>query len=573
MRYALALFLIACGGGQTLSLTFPDNRADDLRAVMTRLAASESSDAPVAIGISEDRLIAYDLRAQQRLWEQTIEAPQTAPYIAGELVILHEGARVVGRRMSDGGIAFAAGADNLLLVGAAGDGATAAFVLSTTGGAGARSRVHLVRGGGLGARFDFDSAVGVPDVRAGLVFVPWGNQNLTVIDAAQGAEIARLRYLDGVVGHARATNDGLYFGQRGVGRMSDTISPEAVGWFQPDTAGLPGRPELWRSAYEPPPGPSSAVHSIRIAWAPGSEVRPDLLYATFYKFVFGLSPEDLSVRWAYMHPADIVGAEAHRDGVVLADREGGLFALDASGRMQWSAELGAQVSAVALRIEGFSPTGAGGPELPSLPDQLLALVQSTDARLVPGRAFAARALAALEDPAVTEHIIVLCDDGSLPADVRRAACDALGNRQLGSDAILSALRRHHSFLEGTSAPPVGALATAAARANERRAVPLLVAHLRDPDTAAADLEPLATALGALGEGSAIDPLEDFLWLYHCDGDEEPFARALGAIARALVALAGPRGRETVQSVIDAPFTSTAARAQMTAAIAEPQRGE
>ena len=53
MKYVLLLILAGCGGGQTLSPTFPDNRAEDLRAVSERLASSSASDRPIAVGVAE----------------------------------------------------------------------------------------------------------------------------------------------------------------------------------------------------------------------------------------------------------------------------------------------------------------------------------------------------------------------------------------------------------------------------------------------------------------------------------------------------------------------------------------
>ena len=573
-RLLFALLLAGCGGAATLSATFPDNRAEDLAAVLARVRAAGAPSRPVAVGLAEDRLYAYDLAAGRRLWEQAVAEPRTAPHIAGDLVVLAEGARIVARRMSDGAVAFALPDENLSLVGAAGDGGDAAIVLSTGGGVGARSRVLLVRDGSIASQLALDAAAGVPEVRAGLAFVPWGNQNVSGIEIAGAREVARLRSLDGVVGHARAAAGAVFFGQSGVGRMTE--DPSRAGWYAPDVSALPGRPALFPDAYEPPPGPASASHRIRLAWRPSAGDGPvrmsdGALYLTFYRLVFALGQDDLAPRWVHEHPADIVGAAALDGGVLLADAQGGLLFVGADGRSRWTAETGARPNVVAIRAEGFSPAGQTGPEPPPLAEQLLAAAQSTDARLVPARAFAVRLLAAQADAGVTEHLIVLCDEASLPADLRRAACEALGERELGPEAVLAALGRRANYLTGTRAPPVGALAAAAARLGERRAVPLLIAHLRDPHTELADLPALCDALARLGDGSAAEPLADFLWLYHAEHDDEALALALGAAARALVALSGPVGREEVRRIADAPFTPPRIRAQLLAAAAPPEQ--
>ncbi|MBX3272188.1 MAG: PQQ-binding-like beta-propeller repeat protein [Sandaracinaceae bacterium] len=573
---ALSL-LCACGGGASgFAPIYPDNEPSHVEEVVRRLrAAAPAPGDPVVVGLAEGQLYAYDLRAGRERWRQPVAEPRGAPLLAGALVILHEGDRVVARRLADGRRAFDVGDERYHLVGAAGEGATAAFVLSTTGGVGARSRLFVVSGEAIAHRVALEGLIGAPAVAAGMVFVAWGNQNVSVLDAASGAELARLRTRAGVVAGARVEGGELFFGQAGLGRLGAGLrgdTAEQAGWVQPRLPTLPGAPALLRNAYEPPPAPASATHRIAIVWAGERGDGPvrfvdDTLYLTFYRLVFGLDPSDLSVRWVQQIDADAVGGAARAGGVVVADAAGGLTYLAASnGRVQWTASTGATPSVAAIRLGDFAPSGAPGPDPGFLAEQLLAAAQNPDARLVPGRAFAVRALAAQPDPAVTGHLVVLCDDRTLPAALRDAGCEALATRTTGNDAVVRALARRASFLEDTTPPPVGPLASAAARMSERRAVPLLVAHLRDADTPLADLPALAAALAALGDRAAVQPLRDYLWLYHADGDEPALVAALGAVARALVALDGPPGLEAVRELLEAPFTAAPARAAIAAAL-------
>ncbi len=573
----LALFVGAAGcggagGGNAFAHIYADNDASQVDEIVRRLSsAATSADEPVALGLTETHLFAFDLRAGRELWREPVTEPRGEALLAGSLVILHEGERVIARRLRDGTAAFDVADDRFSLVGAGGEGAVGAFVLSTTGGVGAESRLFITSGDGISRRYDVEFPLGAPTVAAGMVFVPWGHQNITVIDAATGAEMARIRTLAGVVGHARVVSGALFFGQAGLGRLTAGMGaePEEIGWVQPDVEPLPGSPPFFRSAYDPPANARSATHRIELVWAPTPSegavtFTDDTIYLTFYKLVFGLSAEDLTVRWAHQLDADAVGAAAREGGVMIADASGGLTYLAAAdGRARWTGSLGAEPTVVSFRLGTYEPTGgAAGEEPGPLAVQLLAAVQNTDARLVPGRAFAVRALAAQPDAAVTEHIIVLCDDPSLPQPLRAASCEALSGRDTGSESVLRALQRHASFLEGTQAPPAGALASAAARMNERQAVPLLVSHLRDADTRLGDIPQIAAGLAALGDRGAVEPLRDYLWLYHADGDDPQLAAAIGGVARALLLLDGPPGREALREVIDAPFTSQAVRAAM-----------
>ena len=106
------------------------------------------------------------------------------------------------------------------------------------------------------------------------------------------------------------------------------------------------------------------------------------------------------------------------------------------------------------------------------------------------RVLGVQLLARLPGADTTGHIIDVCDDDRLPAAVREAACVALSERESGQSSVLAALNRRASFLESAGAPPVGALARAAARMNLREAVPFLVGHLSNPETPEADLAPL-----------------------------------------------------------------------------------
>ncbi len=564
------------GGGNAFAPIYPDNDPGGVAEVVRRLAAAgEPADASVLVGLTEGELYAWDLRAGRELWRQPVTEPRGEPRLAGALVILHEGSRVVARRLDDGRRAFDVSDDHYQLVGAGGEGATGAFVLSTTGGVGARSILFVTSGAGVANRYELDGLIGEPAVGGGMVFVPWGHQNVTVIDASSGAEVARLRTRAGVVSNARVEGGQLVFGQAGVGRLSASLrgdGAEEVGWVQPDVAPLPGTPPLFRSAYDPPAAPRSATHKIELLWSAvpsEGEVRftDDAIYLTFYQLVFALDPRDLSVRWAAQIEADAVGGAARSGGVLVADAAGGLtYLAAANGRVLWRAATGAQPSVVTVRMGTFAPSGESGPEPGFLAEQLLAVAQNTDARLVPGRAFAVRALAAQEDAAVTGHLVLLCDDRGLPAPLRDAACESLAGRANGNDAIVRALERHASFLEGTRAPPVGALATAAARMRERRAVPLLVSHLGDPDTAIEDVPALSAGLATLGDRSAVEPLRDFLWLYHADGSEPELAAALGGVARALILLDGPPGREAVREILEATFTAQEVRAALAGAL-------
>ena len=585
LSLSLAL-LMGCGGPSSSGFfapTFPDNRPEDIDGVMARMrSAPPGQEAPVAVGIAGGKLFAWDLVSGSMLWQKPVQS-RTAPYVAGNLVITQEASGVVARHVRTGAELFGIEDDSLHLVGAAGEADLAAIVLSTGGGVGAHSRLVVANGGDVDWDQAIDFALGAPAVRAGMVFIPWGNQNVSVVDAGTRAELARLRIADDVVAEAFAAGGDVYVGQSGVFRVTPSITSgtrERAAHFTRGTRELPGRPAFLRNAYEPPPAPGSAVHKIRLEWYPAGSgetlsLADDNLYLVFYKLVFALDPRGEQVRWVYEHPADIVGAAAQPGGLWIACAGGGVGYLDAqSGLPTRAGEMGVNPEVVRFRPATQRPSGSPEGEALPLRDQLLAAAQSTDARLVPARIFAVEYLAAMEEPEVTTNLIALCETRDAPEPVRAAACTKLAERAHGGDQILVALERHAAFLEGTTIPPVGALARAATNMQERRAVPSLIAHLRDPATPVTDLPALLAALRALGDRGAAGPIRDFVRLYHAEEPDDHLTTALGTALEALVELQGPVARETLEEIgedaLGIPAVRAKARALLTALDRQPE---
>lgn len=570
-----ALLVPACGASSAFGHRYPDNRTADLDAVTARLAASSAPEvSAVAVGVASapPGLWAYDLDASRLLF--SIETPLgTVPHVAGDWVVTEEGEDAVVRRLSDGQQTARIARRGLRLVGAAGEGRLGALVLSTTTGAVAESVLVLLDAGGTGARIEVEQALGEPAVRAGMVFVPWGHQNVSVLDGATGAEIARLR-VDQVVGHAVARGDDVFVGQSSLARFGAALVSGGE-WLTPSETERASGARLYDDAYAPPPNATSAAHHVRMALGPVArpgtgEVGLDgnALYEIFYRAIFALEGTSDEPRWATTVRTDVVGVSVEPAGLLVADEAGEIVLLDQrDGRPSFRASVGIASSYVTFRTSGFSPSAPFEGDVLPLRDQLLAVAADTDARLVPARAFAVRLLGLSPEPEVTRNLIALCEDRSAAPSVHTSACETLAARTVGADAVLEALGRHAAFLTGTSAPPVGPLASAAARMSERRALPALLAHLRDPETPAADLPALFAAIATLGDATALEPLADWLRLYHAEPDDSDLAPALAAGASAYAQLAGPTAADLLQPLVDDPMTNALLRQRAQEALA------
>lgn len=565
----------ASGGAGVFGAAFPDNHGAHLRLVVGRLEASRHRALAarrerrlvLAVTQAPTRLLVFDLDAGAVRWESPAEL-RSAPHLAGDHVVTHEGSEIVVRDARTGHITSRLPDRSLNLVGAAGEGEDAVVVLSTGGGVGAFSVVRGLRRGAPSFGVEVEQAVGQPAVAAGMAFLPWAHQNLSVLDLASGEEIARVRSQGGVVASALAADDGVFFGQSQMAVFGAETEPVFVGMAR----SMPGSPQLLRDAYQPPQGPNSAQNRVRLVFRPVADggraaFAGGAVYLVFYRLVFALENGGQTARWVTQLPRDVIGAQAVDGGLLVADEGGAMHCLAAAdGRETWSASLPATLVYATFAADGLTG-GAPRSEPTPLRDQLLAVAQNTDARLVPLRQLAVRLLAEVPEPEATASLVALCDEQTTTPAVREAACEALAERRVGSEHVLSALERHAAFLRGTRAPPVGPLARAAVAMGERRAVPLLVAHLRDPETAASDIAPLAQALAAFGDASAAPPLADFLRLYHAEAPDAGLEAGLAAAMAAYRMLLGPSARELLEEIADDALASDSVRAAARAEIA------
>ncbi|MEM1417219.1 MAG: PQQ-binding-like beta-propeller repeat protein [Myxococcota bacterium] len=571
----LVLGLVACAGprGEAFSPLFPDNRDGDVADVLARLRRAEApNEEAVAVGVtaSPHRVFAVDLANGRTLFDAPLEGvPVSAPHVAGDYVVLHERRGVVVRRLRDGTEVAVLEDEAMHLAGAGGEGRLAALALTTGGGVDARARLALVDAGGVRWERRVGYALGAPTVAGGMVFAPWATQNVSVIDTG-GEEIARVRFEDAVVGHARRLGEEVFLGQMGLFRFDGRIGGgrrDATTHYEPTTRELPGTPSLLVDPYRPAPGPDSAVHRVRLAWMPESRgedaigLGDDQLYVVYYRMAFALDPETDAARWAYVHDHDVVGVEAQHGGVFLADEEGTLLFLGADdGRVRWRTQVpgggeGTVPLAVRFRPAGFAPSGTPEGTAASGVAQLSAAARMSDARLVPARILAVHLLGEIEGDAVTEELIGLCSDAEAPRSLRREACGALARRRSGPAPVRAALGRRASFLDGVAAPPVGPLADAALAMEEASVVPDLIAHLGAPSTALADLPALVRALRGLGPAEAREPLAELLQLYHAEDPDPDLVETLGLTAETLAEV-DPEGTLTLlEGVLEDPFTA------------------
>ncbi len=571
----ICLALAACGGGAAHA-PFALERPEDASAALERAAARTGPIEPVpalAVAVSADgeHLEVFDVRDGSRRWRVAVRLAST-PWLAGRHVASLEGDALVLRRLADGEVVARLPARQMALVGAAGDGPWTVVVLSTGGGIGARSRVIAFREGRPEATWRLEQTAGVPWVRGEMAWVPWASQFVSVLSLARGKEVARATLQDARLLQAWGEPGGLFVGGDVAVPWSARLASgrvDAAGGLRVRADALPGRlPTRPDDPSRPPLPPTSAAHRIGLRWwaeqgAEGARLGNGVSYLVFYRVVLALEPrgeDGWRVRWARRLDRDVVAAEAGPRTLWVMLEDGRLLGLCAGqGRLAEVARVQGRF-AYARLPRGALPRPAFDERRPPLREQLVAVASARDARTTPVQRFAVARLAEMAGEEGTAALLDLCEASRVPPQVRGDACEALARRNEGAEAVLRALRGRASFLDRRPAPPVGALARAAASMGASEAVPVLLERLEDPATPEQDLPAVAEALARLGGGAeASGALEGFARFYRAEPGPPALARAVAEALRALTEADAERGAALVEEILNEEDTSDAVR--------------
>jgi outer membrane protein assembly factor BamB len=578
-RRAAALLLVvaaACGGSQAFKLTADDNNADKLEAAFARLGAPRSGPMnaggrPLAYlvmgGQGATQLVAFDLSAKRELWR--VPAQVTSKVVVGADFVAHaEGqGQLVARDPASGAVLWRQRLAGRL-VGAAADGGRLFY---TTGG-GSRWVLTAVAGRSGDELWTAESpgALGAPAARGGLVFSPFVKQWLAILDARTGEPLTRIRGIDEEITFVRATGSSVFFGSRAGIFLLDRRA--ASGKRAQSTYGAAALPrEFVRihyglDAFDPVQATYSAYDKNRILWnahREGRALRFDggRVVVHTYRFMFGFDANSGALAWAYSHPRnDVIGSAHLGSAIAFCSSAGQLGALDpATGARIYQASLPGQVVGVTFDADGWAPVDKVG-EPQATASVLSAIARDPDARFEDVKKFALAALAQQGSGQVTGDLVALIQSDSTPPALYEAAVESLVARRDPESlpVLVAALEVRADYLEGSQPRSVGVLARAIAslggaelEAGPRgRAVEALLAHLRAPATAVADLEGVVRALGALGGGAEIAPLRRFLLMYRADPTFAGQAGALGAAIDVLVTRGGLAERELVSFVAE-----------------------
>jgi outer membrane protein assembly factor BamB len=565
--------LVGCGAGRGLRSSFPDNRPEHVRALLQRLEAGPVRAglrnqlgqplAVVALDGDPGGLVALDLGAGRELWRRPM-AVDSEPVIGGPVVIIRSGQEVLGLSLRDGRPLWRRSLPSLEFMGAAVEGDRAVLSFSTPGeqsGSFRRAEAWVLNastGQRLWKLGPMDKQFGAPALHRGVVFLPWDRLSLSAFDVESGEELARLLSRDDVYSFVEAAGDGVYYGSTSAYRLTDQSASglrEESDVYEPLVANAPPAATFHADGYWGQEGGRNARRNIRFLWrgAPMAQGQVQLadnaLYFMYYRIVFAFVADSGEVRWVRTLDQDLQAAAVVDGGIVVMGDGGHFWALDAAtGAVTAERPADLAVANGTLDVASLPRGQAGGETQGTVRDQLLGVILDPDARLLPVRRFALALLGGVPQEEVTQDLLEICRDRSLPEPLRRDSGIVLRSRQVGTQYLTAALADHYDFLAEREAPPVGVIASALLHVGERSATRLLLSHLTDPETPRDDLAGVAAALRDLGDEAIMGPVGQFLVRYHADSEFSNDAGPLLDLARAVALYGGEAGREILASL-------------------------
>lgn len=557
----LALGLVACGAAAPqapsalLEQQWTNDGGRSIEAAQRRLAGVTLPDSPgYVLGLTASGVSVKSLD-RQRSW-QSVRSFVARPVIAGNVVVGLERGALLALDARTGQPLWSLPVAQRHLLGAGDDAALTAVGLAASD----EHEAELVvvdRQGKVALRLTAPPAMGAPGVLGGLVFLPWGNQYVSVLDPNAQREVGRA-LLRVQVSTVQPFGGRLWFGERAMVRFDDKIggaSRGAATLARLPEVDLPGNPTWFPERAAPAPLAATGRDAIRIYARPGEEggFDADRYAASYRRLLLGADAASGELRFVQVLPAVALGGAAVEGGFVLCAEDGSVHLLESAGGTASGFSFGTPLQACVVSAGDFvMPRGAASA---SLPEQLGKAVALGDADLVPAQRYLMRALAASADPKVTQVLIALAMDGRTPPSLIDETRRLLSQRRNGADAMIAALSREVDFLSDvTRPPPVGPLADALAALGDPRAAPLLARHLNDPVHSTGDLARVSHALFTLATSAEYEPLRTFFALYRATAEDDSMVAAVLDVARALQRIGGAPAAQLIARALQDPLT-------------------
>ena len=579
MKRLFVLALVAACGGPVFHLTSPDN---DRTALTAALAHRALPDQPAPVNASRTprvfilaggpqgtkQLIAYDLQRSAILWKQAADV-QSRIWVGGSFIVELEAKQLVARDQQTGAIKWQTDIPGEF-IGATAD-ADRAYVAYKENGS-----TWWLAGydGSSGKRLwkaDADGILGAPMAQGGIVYVPYNQQWLSLIDGATGAIAARIRGIDEGISMLRVTSRVAFYGSKqGVFRLDERSASGKRAESSYGQVKVPpqlDRTTYGRDTYDPVQNAYTAADRSRILYAaPAEGMQLDAYAVHYFRYVFGFDRSG-AMTWAYSNPrVELVASEDTGAAILAISQTGNLVALDpANGAVRLDQNIlsgAGSVVGATFDADGWSPSAQG--EKTETVQALVSIARDHDARFDRVKELAVQALAKLPGGEVTQELLGVLADKRAPQHLKDVVVDLLvARKDPASLSVLTAqLAAHDDFLLQTEPLALGPVAKAIAGLGGAKLDPAAVnaalvalqSHLDAPTTQVADLVFVIDAMAAIGGGKERPALGSHLLLYHADDDLGSDPAWGKAIVLALENHGGPGERELLRQVAADPRT-------------------
>lgn len=564
------------------STDWQDDQGASIDAVYARTrsgALPPNADVVVAVAKSGKQLVGLPLGGGAR-WTHD-HALDARPTVVGSVVVAQGAGELFALDALTGKKLWARPSGAVPFIGAGDDGKVTVVALGQSSGDGT-ILLSVARDGSVKRQIETDKALGVPAVAYGHVFVPWGNQYVSVFDMGAGDELGRVVVRD-KVSRAYTQGGALYFGEVGLVRWDEKIREASRGGASRiaiPPRELPGTPRLLVPAREKVGPRASALDRARLfarpASGPALGFDGDRVYATYFRAAMGMSGKGGQLAWVHLHDGEILGGEAVKGGLVLCDEAGKVFGLDgAHGEKTLALDLGGPIQSCVVSTDVFAVPALSGRAPRGLSAQIGEVLLSREATLATAQRLLLRELATMSDESATKTLIDLATDPRTAPVLVADARAAIANRRTGAPHMMAALRRRYDFLKDVLVPPpVGPIAQALAAMKETQAAPLLASFLSDPSITDDDVKQCAAALVVLGTAAEVPALRQFFTQVRAAAEPDDVAHAAVSAAEALIKLGGRDGRAVVvaasKDAATTPFVKTRIEALLAALPAAPE---
>jgi outer membrane protein assembly factor BamB len=599
---ATALLLGTGCMGTSFSPHFRDNNLDDLRVVLSRFGKEQTGPRNAlgkhmvfVVTAAPAKIIAYDLDANQSLWQ--VAAEITSKVVVGRSLFFHLAGKseIVARSITDGHVVWSGvkiRGDRLMGLAADGDELYVVSENTVRSDEGTAASLVALSETGKERWVQTSSArLGAPAAQSGRVFVPVRSHSIAIVDSKSGDEISRIRSKEETLNWVASIDGAVFFGGKaGVYRLDEKSVTGTQKESSFVSAPLPAsvRPAYYWDGYNAALSTYTAYDRNRLLWkvVPGqTKFVGDTIFVHNYRFFFAFDTEEkhagggggqgASMQWAFSFPRfDVVSSVHTGNALVLVTEKGDLLTLEAKGGgVVGETKLKLQIRGATFDADGFQPKGAVT-RRPDIRGALTEIIWDPDRRFGAVKLFCVEQLARLSGENISTDLVkIVTHEGIDPAVYKLAGQVIVDRHDVSAIPLyLETLKRHYDFVEGTAARAVDIMARALGDLKPKEAVVPLLAHLADHETPIGAVEEIVRALVTIGDKSVVDAFRDFILIYRCDPGLEKTPASLNLIAEGLLKLGGEDERQLLRFIENDSHTLKSLRTYLGEALRQTKSG-